>query len=143
MTKSSIGDRGKAAEKAVETVLKEFNRRTEFAYWRLPDARSARSFLAAQPGDFAYFCKGKGGLIEVKETEHNYRIAKDKISQLAILQKLSCAGAQNVILVHHSTIDVWRYILPDQLEIGPPSWNLSEFVVFESAAEALAATNFF
>jgi hypothetical protein len=143
MTKSKIGDRGKAAEKEVDKVLRILNNRSDFAYWRLPDARAARGYLAAQPGDFAYFCKGRGGIIEVKETEHAYRIAKDKISQLATLQKFEWAGAKSAIIIHHSVDNVWRMIYPSQLEIGPASWDLRQFVCFKTPVEALQATGYF
>jgi hypothetical protein len=143
MTKSTIGQRGKAAEKAVEAVLKKWNNKTEFAYWRLPESRSARSFLAAQPGDMCYFCGDYAGIIEVKSTEHSKRIAKDKISQLAVLNKLELAGASSVILINHSVEDKWRVVLPTQLEMGVPSWDLSGFPLFDSAAEALLSTGYF
>ena len=141
--KVPLGDRGKAAEKTVEAVLKRWNGRGDFAYWRLPDARSARNFLAAQPGDFAYFNKPRAGIIEVKETQHSYRIAKDKISQLATLKKLDLAGASSVILIHHSVEDVWRAVLPYDLDSSVPSWDLRDFPTFATAEVALISTDFF
>lgn len=135
--KNERGDRGKAAEKAVEDVLRQFNQSLYFAYWRLPDARAAMGRLAAQPGDFVYFSNGRGGIIEAKETKHDFRIAKDKISQLAVLHKLAEAGARSLIVVHHSTTDLWRAVRPEHLKIGPPSWDLSEFPTYKSAEAAL------
>jgi len=143
MKKESIGARGKQAEKTVEAILKKWNGKSTFAYWRLPDARSARSFLSAQPGDFGFYCGANAGIIEVKSTTHAFRIAKDKISQLAVLTKLEMAGAKSVILINHSVEGVWRAVLPTQLEIGLPSWNLSEFKTYASAEEALKSTGYF
>ena len=136
-------DRGKAAEKAVEKVLKEWNQYAIFAYWRLPDARSARSFLTAQPGDFGWFCDGRGGILEVKSTQHAYRIAKDKISQLATLKKLDLAGAENLILIHHTTENVWRMVRPGNLDSDLPSWDLREVPTFKTPEAALKSTGWF
>ena len=76
-----IGQRGKSAEKIVEGVLKSWNTSASFAYFRLADARAARNFLAAQPGDFAYFSGTFAGIIEVKSSQHSYRIAKVKTTR--------------------------------------------------------------
>ena len=147
MSKSNIGQRGKAAEKEVDKVLRQLNNRSDFAYWRLPDARAARGFLAAQPGDFCYFTVKDGsfcgGIIEVKETEHEFRIAKDKISQLATLHKFEWAGANSIIVIHHSIEDVWRAFKPSDLEIGPPSWDLRCFPAHTTVSAALKSMGYF
>lgn len=141
--KDTTGQRGKAAEKAIEGVLKKWNDKANFAYWRLPDSRSARSYLAAQPGDFVYFADPYAGIIEVKETSHPVRISKDKISQLPNLHKLSLAGAHSVVVVHHSATKLWRAIHPHQLPFGAASWDLSGFTTFETAEAALISTGLF
>lgn len=141
--KTVIGQRGKVAEKVIEGVLKKWNDKANFAYWRLPDSRSARSYLAAQPGDFVYFADPYAGIIEVKETLHVTRIAKDKISQLPNLHKLSLAGAHSIVVVHHSTTKLWRAIHPHQLPFGAASWDLSGFPAFETAEAALISTGYF
>ena len=138
-----IGQRGKSAEKIVEGVLKSWNTSASFAYFRLADARAARNFLAAQPGDFAYFSGTFAGIIEVKSSQHSYRIAKDKISQLPVLQKLAYAGAKSVILIHHTTENVWRAVHPLDLTIGLPSWDLSHLPTYTSAEAALKSTGWF
>ena len=141
--KEKIGQRGKQAEKIVETVLRKWNSRVTFAYWRLPDSRSARSFLVAQPGDYGYFSGSHAGIIEVKSSLHPSRIAKDKISQLPVLQKFALAGAKNLILVFHSEIDKWRVLFPSELAMDVPSWELSAFPLFDSAEDALISTGYF
>lgn len=143
MKKESVGQRGKLAEKAVEKVLKLWNNKAHFAYWRLPDARSAMGRVAAQPGDFCYFSHPNAGIIEVKTTEHSFRVAKDKISQLPVLHKLDLAGAGSIILILHSTENVWRAVRPSQLESGAPSWDLRGVPVHPSAESALLSTGFF
>lgn len=137
------GQRGKAAEKIVEGVLKDWNTSASFAYFRLADSRAARNYLAAQPGDFAYYSGEVAGIIEVKSSQHSYRIAKDKISQLPVLHKLSYAGAKSVILIQHTTENVWRAVLPTDLTIGQPSWDLSPFPTYASAEAALKSTGWF
>ena len=143
MKKELVGQRGKDAEKIVGDILKRWNNRASFAFWRLPDSRSARSFVTAQPGDYAYFCGDYGGIIEVKSSLAPSRIAKDKISQLPTLHKLELAGARCIILIHHSVADVWRAVKPSQLEMGPPSWDLSEVPTYATAEAALQATGYF
>ena len=138
-----IGQRGKAAEKTVEKVLKKFNDLSGFSYFRLPDSHAARSFVSASPGDFAYFANGKGGIIEVKSTSHDFRIAKDKISQLPVLKKLDLAGAQSVVLIHFVKLDAWRFVLPRDLPTDVPSWNLLHLPSYATAEEALLATGYF
>lgn len=143
MTISAIGQRGKKAEKIVETLLKKLNCGAGFSFFRMPDTRSARNFLAASPADFIYFSTAMSGFLEVKSTTHSYRIAKDKISQLAVLKKFEMAGARSLILIHHSTEDVWRVVTPGALESDVPSWDLREVTTHPSAEAALRSTGAF
>ena len=139
----SISNTGKKAEKLVEAVLKKWNNRSGFAYFRLPDSRAARNFLMAQPGDFAYYCGPRAGILEVKSTQHSYRLAKDKISQLPTLKKLSAAGAANLVLVNHTTEGVWRVLYPGGLDASVPSWDLRNVETYPDAGEALLCTGYF
>ena len=139
----SISNTGKKAEKLVEAVLKKWNGRSGFAYFRLPDSRAARNFLTAQPGDFAYYCGHRAGILEVKSTQHPYRLAKDKISQLPTLKKLSAAGAANLVLVQHTTENVWRILYPGGLDASVPSWDLREVETYPDAESALLSTGYF
>ena len=139
----SISNTGKKAEKLVEAVLKKWNNRSGFAYFRLPDSRAARNFLMAQPGDFAYYCGPRAGILEVKSTQHTYRLAKDKISQLPTLKKLSAAGAANLVLVQHTTENVWRILYPGGLDSSVPSWDLREVETYPDAESALLSTGYF
>ena len=139
----SISNTGKKAEKLVEAVLKKWNNRAGFAYFRLPDSRAARNFLTAQPGDFAYYCGPRAGILEVKSTQHPYRLAKDKISQLPTLKKLSAAGASNLVLVQHTTENVWRVLYPGGLDSSVPSWDLRAVETYPDAESALLSTGYF
>ena len=139
----SVSNSGKKAEKLVEAVLKKWNNRAGFAYFRLPDSRAARNFLTAQPGDFAYYCGPRAGILEVKSTQHPYRLAKDKISQLPTLKKLSAAGAANLVLVNHTTEGVWRVLYPGGLDASVPSWDLRAVETYPDAESALLSTRYF
>ena len=135
---SERGSRGKHAEKEVEKTLESYNRNhLDFAYHRLPDARSARNFLKAQPADFMYWCSGIGGFIEVKETKHSSRLSRDKISQMPVLKKFALAGARSTVIIFHSTTQKWR-IAPLSFFVDEvPSWDLSPLPTFDSAEKAL------
>lgn len=137
--KSAIGDRGKATEKEVKLFLERFNtERTHFDYERLPDARSSRGRVAAQVADFAFFMPKHHGVIEAKETEHEFRLVRTKISQLPKMRKRHLAGGECIVIVYHSTIDKWR--VPDVqwlFDTDGASWDLSIFPVYLEAEDAL------
>lgn len=138
------GQRGKSAEKQVEAVLKMLNTSSDMAWARLPDTRSAGSFIAAQPADFLVSCGGMK-FLEVKSTKHTYRIAKDKISQLPTLRKFHMAGTPFAVLVEHSTQGVWRAVPGDYFvaRADQPSWDLSDLPTYDSPESALRATGWF
>lgn len=143
---SAIGQRGKYAEKKVEALLKSYNERWADVTWhRYPDARSARGALKAQPCDYLVAAHGRAYHLEVKETEHEYRLPKDKISQIPVLRKFALAGLSFAVIVHHSTLKKWRCI-PQTFFLDkevPPSWDLREFPLLDSEEEALRATGWF
>lgn len=148
-TKKQIADRGKWAESEVEKCLKRMNElHYSFAYDRQPDARAAGGRLKAALCDFLWwwqFVGGDGrenrvsGLLEVKETKHDFRLNKDKLDQLPRMKKVKNAGGLGVVMVHHSTLGKWR-IIPLTFFIGtevPPSWDLSSFRLYDTPQEAL------
>lgn len=142
---STLGQRGKATEKAVEKVLTRWNNEVlEFAWHRLPDTRSARSFLKAQPADYYLAVMGEAYHLEAKESQHEFRLAKDKVAQLPVLRKFAIAGMPFAVVVHHTTLDKWRCI-PHSFFDGdiPPSWDLRQFPLLDSAEAALMATGWF
>lgn len=134
------GDRGKFAEKQVAAILDRFNDEyVTFAFERLPDARAARGRIKRQLSDFIVESEGVFYPFEVKETEHDFRLKKDKIEQLPRLKKWRLAGARPVVLIYHSNLDQWRLprfevFLPTPV---PPSWNLTDEPLYDSAEEAM------
>lgn len=135
----SLADRGKDAEGKVSKYFEKLNGKI-LGFWaeKLPDARSAGGRLKAVLCDFLVCCNGVPFAIEVKETEHDYRLQADKVAQLPRLRKARYSGMRCLILVYHSGIKKWRGVPLDYLDgTIPTSWDLSELPTFNSAEEAL------
>ncbi len=144
----SVVDRGKDAEKAVQKFFdSQSNRFATFSFSRLPDAKSAGGRFKAMPADFDIACGHikLSAFVEVKCSEHDYRIAKDKIAQLARLRMWALAGREFAVVVHHSSIDKWRVATKAFFGIDwtPPSWDLSSLPLYDTAEEALRSTGWF
>lgn len=135
---ATTANRGKWPEARTHDYLKALSaRRSEFDFERLPDARAAMGRFKAMIGDFEFFMPGLHGVIEVKETKHAYRIAKDKLEQLPRLHKRAMCGGLCIVLIYFSGIKLWRAVAAEQLEIGKPSWDLTQYPTFNTADEAL------
>lgn len=142
---STFANRGKVAETRVQAALKAWvgtssTREAE----RLTDSKAAGRIIKSAAADFDYHCldtygHATNGLIEVKETEHEYRLGRDKLPQLPRLRRRSRCGAKCAVLVLHSKTGQWRVVTPAWLENNGDkgSWNLREQPVFETPIEAL------
>ena len=134
---------GAETESLVRVILDKMNTRQDFTYHRMPDAKAARGALPAQPGDFLYASNDSTlvtpyvGFLEVKACKHPYRLAKDKISQLAKLNLFEMAGAKSYVLVNHYLQGYWRVVPTSWLADGAPSWDLSGCPMYSSPVEAL------
>jgi hypothetical protein len=146
VAKKELADRGKDAEGKCRQFLKVVGESdAKFDWQRQYDARASRGRIPSQTGDFEWFATGRHGVIEVKETEHDYRLAKkpfqrkDGSLKFGVLKKRALAGGEITILVYHSTLKLWR--VPDLQyfldRITQPSWDLREFRTFETVAAAL------
>lgn len=142
MFTSRFADRGKVAETAVQKYLtrwaaalpkREFN--------RLADTKAAGRIIKAAPADFDFYAEGNFGLIEVKETKHDYRLERSKVSQLPRLRLRASAGGLCLVLVLHSTLNKWRALLVQELtSFGDKgSWNLTDRPLFDNCDDALAS----
>ena len=123
------GNMGKKTEAAVFAWLTaRSNADAGFAWHRLPDSRSARGAIAAQPSDALVVWKGVGSIfIEIKETKEVSRLPKAKIGQYGILNKMDAAGALVRVVVYLSTFDKWVVLGNSDLfchEVCPPSFSL-------------------
>lgn len=134
---------GKETERLVEKLLEAWNEDSRFSWHRLPDAKAARGFLAAQPADYVWWHLPHGGYLEVKACHHDYRLPKDKVRQLPLLRKHALAGARSLVLVHHYLLGKWRIMHASQLATDVPSWDLRDIPLFNSAEEALKSTGLF
>lgn len=134
---------GKETEKLVENLFAKWNEKQSFAWHRMPDAKAARGRVKAQPGDYIYRSGDNAGFLEVKALKHEYRLPRERISQLPTLLKWGMAGSKDVILVHHYTIGLWRFVYPHQIDPAATSWDLRNVVTFNSAEEALLSTGYF
>ena len=142
--KSKLADRGKSAENAVDKYLKEWqlgSTRREFT--RLLDSKAAGRIIKASAADFEYFSyteeRSAFGLIEVKQTEHLYRLERPKLPQLARMRKRTKCGGNCYVLVYHSELKKWRVVdikwLADNGDLG--SWNLTDFPLYPTPGDAM------
>lgn len=134
---------GKETEKLVEALFTDWNANVKFAWGRLPDSKSARAYLKAQPADYMYRCGPCAGFVEVKALKHEYRLPAERVSQLQTLHKWSLAGSADVVLVHHYMIGNWRAVRAEELVTGAPSWDLRQYPTYDSAEAALLSTGYF
>ena len=141
---TQFADRGKDAEKAAKAALDRWaDGRGDREVDRLMDSRAAGRVVRSAAADFAFYDAGKHGLLEVKSTEHDFRLSRSAITQFPRLRKRVLCGGVCLVLVFHSTLKVWRCVPVSYLmETGDKgSWNLSDVKSFASAGAALAGTN--
>lgn len=137
--KGKLGKRGKVAERDVQKLLEHLNNEhAGFMFDRLLDTRAARAIVKAQSCDFLVTAAGVTFSLEVKETEHAFRLERRSLSQLPKLRKSAKAGRVPLVLVLHTLDKRWR-CLPLQAFDGPvvPSWDLSAYPTFTSLTDAL------
>lgn len=146
LAKNRFANRGEAAEKAVQKALEAWaDESPQREANRLTDSKAAGRIIKAAPADFEFYCLHKGfslhGLIEVKETQHEYRLDRSRLTQHARLRRRAKCGGFVFVLVYHSTTKLWRCM--DQEDLGPPglkgSWDLRPLPTFATPREALAA----
>jgi hypothetical protein len=122
---TSPTNRGKVAEKLVKKHLDKLSLQSNTASYRLPDAH-AGSFQATL-SDFLLVHKSTMYLLEVKETQHDYRLPHGNFStdQVARMRRFQLAGAEAHVLIYHAKIEKWRTAPVDYfLERTGGSWDL-------------------
>lgn len=148
----SVSNRGDWAEKKVKAYLEWWQAqdpRREFT--RLVDTKAAGRIIKAAAADFEYFnlytAKGLpevlslpiNGLIEVKETAHDYRLGRERVSQLPRIRKREKCGGTSYVLVYHTGIKKWRgmdvpFLMADN---DKGSWDMRKLPLFDTCDEAL------
>lgn len=141
----SVSNRGIWAEKKVKEFLEDWqaaDNHREFS--RLTDAKAAGRIIKAAAADFEYFSINQKhlavhGLIEVKETAHDFRLAKDRLTQLPRLRKREKCGGNSYTLVYHTGLKKWRAVSVPYLmsESDKGSWNLTDVPTFDDPGDAL------
>lgn len=140
-------DRGLEAEKAVQKALglwaETFVEGTDREFNRLVDTKSAGRTIKAAAADFDYYARVNDaaffGLIEAKQTEHLYRLDRDKLSQLPRLRLRTNCGGRCAVLVWHSVSNEWRALSVPFL-MAPNdkgSWDLRSLPAFPTPRLAL------
>lgn len=143
----AFANRGVYAEKKVKEYLEGWQERSPYREFnRMTDSKAAGRIIKAAAADFDYFCVTKEmarfhGLIEVKETEHDYRLARDKVPQLPRLRKRQKCGGRSYVVVYHSKLCMWRVAtVPYLAETGDKgSWNLINMPTYPTCGHALRA----
>jgi len=143
---ASIGQRGKWAEKQVNTWMKARNdAAARFAFLRYPDARAGS--LQTAPSDFLATSNGVHYKVEVKEVTipptrktrllPQANFSSDKVSRMA---KWRLAGDTCMVIVCHLPMREWR-LVPLSVFLGPkvPSWDLTEHQAYKTHGELLLA----
>lgn len=141
--KKALATRGKKAQDITQDFLEKLKAKYRtFDFLRLSDARSAGGRAKAMPGDFEFFRPGIHGILEVKQTKHNYRISKKDIPQIPKLRRREMAGGHIVVLIYHSEMGMWRVPSFEIFRDNPiaPSWDLSAFRTYETIKAALTGT---
>jgi len=105
---STSANRGKEAETLVKKRLDLLAKSAQVAWHRPPDMRSG-SFQPALC-DFLLMQEGRLTLLEVKQTQHDYRLVHGNMSaeQVGRMRVWQMAGATCYVLIYHSTIKQWR-----------------------------------
>jgi hypothetical protein len=134
---------GDETENLVEALFAEWNKRLNFAWHRLPDAKSGKGRIHAQPADYIYRSREHAGFLEVKALKHAYRLPAERVTQLPTLRKWSLAGSRDLVLVFHYMEGLWRIMYATELEFGVPSWDLRGRNGHTTAEEALLSTGLF
>jgi penicillin-binding protein-related factor A (putative recombinase) len=104
----STANRGKVAETLVKKRLEVLSKSSSFVWHRFADMRSGVRQVAL--ADFMFVNDGKLALLEVKETQHDFRLVLGNFSadQVARMRMWEAAGCDATVLIYHSTTKLWR-----------------------------------
>jgi penicillin-binding protein-related factor A (putative recombinase) len=104
----AASNRGKTAESLVRARLETLCQKAAATFLRLPDAHAGSR--AATLADFLYVREGTLYLIEVKETQHDYRLPHGNFEagQVARMRRVKMAGGKALVVIYHSTLKLWR-----------------------------------
>lgn len=130
--RKKAGTKGKSEEDTVHEILRDLKtERLDFDFDRLADSRSAGKPLPPTVADFTFCAQGVAGALEVKSTKHDFRLSYGDFPQFPRMKRRVCAGGRCLLVVHHSSTNVWRVVLVAEMEtITNGSWDLSTAPAF-------------
>lgn len=140
-----FANRGKYAEDKLHDYMKWWSQDdTHREASRLVDTKAAGRIIKAAKADFEYFARAYRdvhGLLEVKQTEHDYRLERAKVPQLPSLRKRQKCGGQCFVVVYHANVKAWRALsVPYLTDTGDKgSWDLRAVPTYSTCWEALGA----
>lgn len=147
--KSSLSDRGKPAEDSLHAAMRAWVAGSPSTrdVTKLLDSYAVGVTVRMAVSDFEIDAVVNGvgvhAYIEVKQTEHPYRLAKTKFGQRAkLLHKTKC-GAQAFLVVMHTPTGkkpYWR-VLPVGMSLAVEdkgSWDMRDVESYPSATEAFS-----
>lgn len=149
----SLSNRGDWAEKKVKVYLEAWQAADPYReYNRMVDTKAAGRIIKAAAADFEYYAlmavgepgtHPVHGLIEVKETAHEYRLDRSRVSQLPRIRKREKCGGTSYVLVYHTAIKKWRVLdVPFMMaDNDKGSWDLRSLPTFLDCASALQYTS--
>lgn len=148
--RSATKQKGKTAEDAAKKALTVWVARDPMhrEFNRLLDSKAAMRIVKAAPADFDYYAmfdpgsdveQAAFGLIECKETKHEYRLSRSKVTQLPHLVRRARCGGICGVLVYHSTLNKFRILSAQWLDAREgASWDLRGLPLHDTAEQALA-----
>ena len=138
--RKELANRGKATEAKVQEIFtKKRKSNPNFDFDRLLDSRSARTIVAAQVADYLIFHKGKSATVEVKHIKKGLRLTKASFPQHPRMLRREQAGCRGFVITFTAEDDLWRVAQVSHLEVGVPSWKLTEHCAeFHKAADAIS-----
>lgn len=145
--KNRFADRGQGAERDVQRDLEAWRseRAATTEVNRLVDTKAAGRTIKAAAADFDFYTVHPSsgvsfhGLLEVKETLHDYRLGRDRITQLPRLRLRAKCGGKCAVLIYHSNLNKWRVLEAATLHQwgDKGSWNMSELPLYATPLQAL------
>lgn len=133
----AFANRGKRGEGLFKAACTRINRQG-FIWYKFPDAFTGAK--APVPADYLLMEDGQVYLMEVKETEHEFRLKHGNVGadQIARMRNWQLAGAKAYVIVFHSTKATWRFIPVNELvEREGGSWNISIYSEYENPDEII------
>ena len=138
-------DKGKKLETDFGKVMAKLSKSPLLYPYRIPDARTTstivngkmRGRLNKRPGDYFIFYNRCAWLIELKEVDHDFRIATKRFTQIAKMRRFAMTNNRAGAIVAHTSNGTYRYLSIEWLfaNKGNPSYDLSNWDAYTNLEE--------